>query len=191
MKKLLIQGCVVWLAGLVLSCSSEPIPKPRGYFKIDLPTAEYVSYTLPCPFELEVPKHARIELREKQSVDTCWFNVSYPKLNAKLYVTYLPISNNFDDLIADAYEFAAKHEVKASAMKRSLFEDRENKLYGIMYDIEGEAASQIQFFITDSTRHFLRASLYFNNRPNPDSIAPVLAFLRKDIVHMAESVRWK
>jgi gliding motility-associated lipoprotein GldD len=84
-----------------------------------------------------------------------------------------------------------KHEVKASALKRTMIEDQQNRLDGIIYDIEGEAASQVQFFVTDSTNHFFRGSLYFNVKPNPDSIAPVLSFIREDINHMVRSVRWK
>src|SRR5690606_18002102 len=95
-----------------------------------------------------------------------------------------------DELIRDAYGFAAKHEMKATALKRTLIEDNIHKVHGILYDIQGEAASQVQFFLTDSTRNFLRGSLYFNSKPNPDSLAPVLAFVREDIDHMIRSVRW-
>ena len=176
---------------LFAGCNDDFTPKPRGFFRIDLPEHSYRSFDLKCGASMEVPKYAHIEMRDSVRTDTCWFNVTFPRLNAKLYFTYLPVGNNFETLVQESYGFAAKHEMKASGMKRTQFTDDENKLYGILYDIEGEAASQVQFFLTDSTNHFLRASLYFNHKPNPDSIAPVLAFLREDILHMAESVRWR
>ena len=182
---------LTFIALFFAGCSDDFSPKPRGFFRIDLPEHSYRKLDLKCGASMDVPSYARVELRDSVRTDTCWFNVSFPRLNAKLYFTYLPVGNNFETLVEESYGFAAKHEMKASGMKRTQFTDDENRLYGILYDIEGEAASQVQFFLTDSTNHFLRASLYFNHKPNPDSIAPVLAFLRQDILHMAESVRWR
>jgi gliding motility-associated lipoprotein GldD len=96
-----------------------------------------------------------------------------------------------NDLIDDAYGFAAKHEMKATALRRTLVSDTLRHVHGILYDIEGDAASNVQFFLTDSSHHFLRGALYFFNPPNPDSIAPVLQFVRGDIDHIAQTLVWR
>jgi gliding motility-associated lipoprotein GldD len=177
---------------VLYSCRPDPVPRPRGYFRIDFPEKTYLPFTPSCPFEMEVPAYARVEInREAANADSCWFNVYFPQYKARLHCTYLPVKNNSDDLVRDAYTFAAKHEMKATAIRRTLIEDTERKVFGVVYDIEGEAASQLQFFVMDSTAHFLRGALYFNSRPNPDSLAPVLAFIRGDVMHMTQTVKWK
>lgn len=176
----------------MMSCREDATPKPIGYFRIDLPEHSYVKFDEACPLTMEVPQYSKVELfTDKVSEDSCWFNVYFPRFKARVYCTYMGIDNNFEGLVKDAYSFAAKHEMKASALKRTMVDKPEDQVEGIIYDIEGEAASQVQFFVTDSTNHFFRGSLYFNNRPNPDSIAPVLQFIRDDIGHMVNSVKWK
>jgi gliding motility-associated lipoprotein GldD len=167
------------------------VPKPRGYFRIALPDPEYRLYDSECPLAMEVSTSAKVELfRDRMSVDSCWFNIYYPKYNARIHCTYMPVNNRLPELIEDAYGFAAKHEMKASALRRTMVSDSLRKVYGIVYDIEGDAASNAQFFLTDSTNHFLRGALYFFNPPNPDSIAPVLSFVRGDINRIAQTLQW-
>jgi gliding motility-associated lipoprotein GldD len=93
--------------------------------------------------------------------------------------------------ISKAYDFTLMHEVKATAIRRTQVRIDSTKMYGIIYDLEGEAASQLQFFVTDSLNHFMRGVLYFRNKPNADSLAPCLNFMREDVVHMIETMRWK
>lgn len=190
---ILVSALVIIAAGAFFFLShGSDIPRPRGYFRIDLPEKSYRVYETTCPLQMEVPNYAKVELfKDKMRNDSCWFNVYFPKFNARLHCSYMPVSNNMDRLLHDAYGFAAKHEMKATALKRTIISDSLNQVYGIVYDIEGEAASQLQFFLTDSTSHFFRGSLYFFNAPNPDSIAPVLDFLREDVMHLTETIRWK
>ncbi|MDZ4751287.1 MAG: gliding motility lipoprotein GldD [Flavobacteriales bacterium] len=177
---------------VLASCGEDYLPKPRGYFRIDLPVKNYQLYQSQCPLEFEAPSYSKVQLfTENGSADSCWFNIIFPKFNARIYCTYLPVNNNITELADDAYQFAFKHEMKADAIQRTYFDDKSRGLYGIMYDIEGEAASQVQFFLTDSTKHYLRGALYFDNRPNQDSLAPVLDFIRQDIVRITETLRWK
>ena len=168
------------------------VPKPRAYFRIDLPEKEYRSYESVCPMNLEVSTAAQIEVfRDRQSADSCWFNIYYPRHNVRIHCTYIAVGNRFDELVNDAYGFAAKHEMKASGLRRTMVSDSTRDVHGIIYDIEGDAASNVQFFLTDSTRHFLRGALYFFNAPNPDSIAPVLDFVRSDIDRIAQTLEWR
>ena len=175
-----------------LANSGSSVPKPRGYFRIALPEQSYRMYESICPFKLEVSTAAQMEIfRDRQSVDSCWFNIYYPKYNARVHCTYMPVNNRLPQLIDDAYGFAAKHEMKASALRRTIIGDSLRDVHGIIYDIEGDAASNVQFFLTDSTNHFLRGALYFFNSPNPDSIQPVLEFVRADIDRLAQTLQWR
>jgi hypothetical protein len=174
------------------SGNESSVPKPRGYFRIDIPATAYRSYESECPLMMEVSTSSKIEIfRDRLSEDSCWFNIYYPKLNARIHCTYMSVKNRLPQLIEDAYGFAAKHEMKASALRRTLVSDSLRDVHGIIYDIEGDAASNVQFFLTDSTQHFLRGALYFFNPPNPDSIAPVLAFVRGDIDRLAQTLVWR
>jgi len=180
------------IAILVSGCDESHTPKPKGYYRIELPVKSYTSYKTPCEVKFDVPNYSKLEMvKSSKEGDSCFFNLTFPKLNAKLHCTYVPVRNNYDILINDSYGFAAKHEIRASALKRTQINFPDKKVYGILYDIEGEAASQVQFFLSDSTSHFFRGSLYFYNPPNADSIAPVLAFLREDIVRLTNSLQWQ
>ncbi len=183
-----------WIAALcicLVGCTSEPIPKPRGYYRIELPEKKYSFFETPCHVGFDVPNYSKLEmLKSDPQGDSCWFNLAFPRFNARLHCTYVQVNHNFSSLVEDAYAFAAKHEVKASALKRTPIHSDAKKVYGILYDIEGEAASQVQFFVSDSTEHFLRGALYFFNPPNADSIAPVLDFLKEDIIRLTQSLQW-
>jgi gliding motility-associated lipoprotein GldD len=183
-----LAACAWWWFGM----DQTSAPKPRAYFRIDLPEKEYRSYESVCPMNLEVSTAAQIEVfRDRQSADSCWFNIYYPRYNARIHCTYISVGDKFNELINDAYGFAAKHEMKPSGLRRTMVSDSTRDVHGIIYDIEGDAASNVQFFLTDSTQHFLRGALYFFNAPNPDSIAPVLNFVRGDINHIAQTLVWR
>ena len=177
------------IAFLLSGCDEHYIPKPRGYFRIELPEKQFEVYQTRCPLTTEVPVYAKIEV-VNTGEDSCWFNVVMPRYNARVYCTYVPVQSDLDKLFDDAYKFAFKHEMKADAIQRSTFENDSNRVYGMVYDLKGDVASPIQFFATDSTDHFLRGSLYFNHEPNADSLQPVIDYLREDIVHMMETIQW-
>ncbi len=173
----------------LVSCNNNtPVPKPRGYFRIDLPAKEYKTYDDECPFVFELPVYAFI-IKEKE--DYCWMDLYFPLNKATVYLTYKTINNDLSAHLEDAHEFAYKHTVKADAIEETLFVNDSLKVYGMLYNLKGNTASQVQFYLTDSTTHFLRGSLYFNVSPNKDSLSPVVDFIRDDIVHLMESLRWK
>jgi gliding motility-associated lipoprotein GldD len=180
---------------LVLSaCNSNSYtPKPRGYFKIDFPARSYQTFDQGCQFSFEYPKYAN--LVPENSVDTqpCWYNLAFPQFNGRLHLTYYDISSKkeYENLIEDARTFAFKHTVKANAIDQKLINYPEKKVYGIYYAIEGNTASSVQFFLTDSTKHYFRAALYFNEKPQYDSIQPVVNFIKKDLDRMISTFKWK
>ena len=121
----------------------------------------------------------------------CWFNIEFPDYKGKLHLSYMDVSHNLKLLTDDAHKLAYKHSVKADAIEERLWINDEKNVYGIIYLISGDAASSVQFFVTDSLNHYLRGSLYFDAQPDKDSLAPVINFFRDDIVHLIETLEWK
>lgn len=175
------------------SCGNDYSPKPRGYFKIDLPEKKYQTYTGECPYSFDFPVYAQVQPDSSRGAKPCWINVNYPQFNGRIHLSYQSITSEkqFNQLIEDARTFAFKHTVKATAIDEGMISYPEKKVYGIYYSIEGNTASSVQFFLTDSTKHYLRGALYFNEQPRLDSIQPVLNFIKKDIDLMIRSFKWK
>lgn len=171
------------------SCSdSKSTPRPKGYFRIDFPKEKsYKQYDGECPFTFEIPEYSFL-IKEKED---CWFDIYFPAYKATIYMTYRSVNGDIDTLLNDAHDFAYKHTIKADAIEENIFAKDSSHVFGCLYNIKGNVASQIQFFMTDSTSHFMRGSLYFEARPNKDSIAPVVDFIRDDIEHFMESFEWK
>lgn len=187
MNKTLRWLCFAASLFLMVSCKQHYTPKPYVYFRIDLPNKEYKHFTDSTRYSFDVPTYAFVI---SDSINNNWSNVEFPLNRATVYITYKALNNDFSRCMEESREFVYKHTVKADAIKENYYFDDDKKVYGILYDIKGNAASPIQFFITDSTRHFLRGSLYFSCSPNKDSLAPVVDFLREDIVRLIESMEW-
>lgn len=177
------------VAILLAGCTDDDaVPKPIGYFRIDLPEHAYQTKELNCPFNIEISKHSRLEIFEDQP---CWFNVYYPNLDVRIHLTYRSVDGNLRDFLEEAHKLAFEHQIKANSIKTKRVTRPESDVYGLIYDLEGSVATPFQFYLTDSTDHFLRGSAYFNARPNPDSLKPALAYLEKDLQHFVEHFEWK
>ena len=180
------------LIGLIqISCNEEFIPKPRGYYRIDLPKPTYQIYQDDCPFKFEHQKSATINNDRSRLAEQCWLNIIYPKYKATIHLSYKPVNNNIEKYLNDSYTLVYKHTVKAADISEKLVLNPNKKVYGVIYQIEGEAASACQFHLTDSINHFVRGALYFNVAPNQDSLAPVIAYIQNDIEHFVNSFEWK
>jgi gliding motility-associated lipoprotein GldD len=180
----------------VISCGSDKddivTPKPFAYFRIDLPEKKYSVFSDACPFEFEYPSnYARVLPDSEKNADPCWKNIVYPRFGAEINLSYKPINNNLNTYLDDSWALATRHQVKASGMPETSIRRDSAKVYGLLFEIEGNAASSLQFYVTDSTHHFLRGALYFYAHPNYDSLAPVIAFLKKDVEKMITTLKWK
>jgi gliding motility-associated lipoprotein GldD len=181
---------------VLFSCDPDPedeiiVPKPTAYYRIDLPEKKYVKYDSLCPYSFETPVYSVIRPDARDNSEPCWINVFYPQFKATVHVSYKVINNNLEDYLKDSDMFAKKHTIKANGLNEDLVINDSAKVYGIVYDIKGNTATNLQFFLTDSTRNFLRGSLYFDVAPNIDSVEPVIKFLRKDVMHLIKTFRWK
>jgi gliding motility-associated lipoprotein GldD len=181
-----------------MSCEeSTPIPRPRAYPRVQYPEKVYEPFTAPyCGFSFEKPIYAAIErdttFFDKKAGSDCWFNLNIPALDAKIYCSYYPITNKakFDELVQDAFSMAQKHNIKANYIEEIPIHRPADHVHGIIYNIDGPAASSYQFFLTDSTHNFLRGALYFNTQARPDSLAPVVRFMKKDVNKIVETLKW-
>lgn len=176
---------------LLTACEEEYTPKPRSYFRIDFPEKEYQDLNINCPYVFEYPVYAQISVNPNPDADQCWINIEYPTYKGRLHISYKTVNNNISEYIEDSRTLTYKHTIKATDIREHLISKDSSNVYGLLYDIRGNTASSLQFYLTDSTRHFLRGSLYFDVAPNNDSIAPVLEFIREDIYHMIETFEWK
>lgn len=181
---------------LATACNSGYTPKKRAYFRIPFPEREYRIFDKPgFPYSFEYPVYAGIErdstFFDEEPENPYWINLDFPGLNGKIHVSYKDLRrNDFDKLINDAFKLTFKHTSKATAIRDSVILTP-NGVEGIYFRVGGNAATSRQFFLTDSTRHFLRGALYFDATPNADSLQPVNAFLEADMIHLINTLRWK
>lgn len=177
-----------------ISCNKGQSPRPRGYFRIDLPEKSYRLFDSVYPYTFEFPVYSELLADTHELSEPYWMNLVFPSYKGTIHLSYKPVRSR-DDLMQyfdDARVFAQRHIPKATAIREEVISHDENRVFGLFYQIRGrEAASPIQFYVTDSTAHFLRGALYFEASPNNDSLAPVIRFIEDDIRHMLESLRWK
>ena len=207
---------LITLAAVFLSaCNSTYTSKKKGYFKINLPEHQYISFDKPdFPYSFDYPAYASI-IKDSTYFDSSpenpyWINIDFPKLNARIFLSYKIIGgkamykikqadgsykdsigiNQFDKMVNDAFNLTNKNQAITSSIKDSLFQTR-NGIKGVFFKVGGNAATAKQFFLSDTTKHFLRGALYFDATPNVDSLKPVQDFLQVDIDHLLNSFRWK
>jgi gliding motility-associated lipoprotein GldD len=165
----------------LFSCNQDYLPKPASYPRIDYPAHEYKIYRGDCPFH-----------SSEAGAPPCWLNVDYKLFNAKLHLSYFDFKTKKElyKMTEDAHGFAYKHSSRAEDISESIF-NYGKSIHGVMYEIEGNTASSVQFYATDSVSHYLRGALYFNTHPKRDSLDPVIRFLQADIDTMLHSLKWK
>lgn len=191
---------ISWLCFLALlvaaSCNSPFTPKPRGYYQISFPEKKYQVFNQPgFPYQFELPVYATV-IQDTTFFDTkpdnpWWINIDFPQFSGRIHISYKDLGkNDFSKLVNDAFNLTYKHSYKASGIEDSLI-STPNEVQGVFFRVSGNAATANQFFLTDSTQHFLRGALYFDATPNEDSLLPVNAFLLQDMLHMINTFQWK
>lgn len=177
----------IFVLSLLASCAKEPLPKPNGELRLEYPVAKYEKFQSDCPYSFEYSNFSQIE----NGKNACWYYINYPKMKAKIFITYFPIKNDFNLHVKEAEKLVYEHTIKASSIDTKSFSYPERKIYGNFYELKGQTASNVQFYVTDSTRHFVTANLYFNSRPKPDSLGPAVDYIKKDMLHMIDTFEWK
>jgi len=185
--------CLIISCFFLLSCSSEYLPKPKGYNRIELPKTEYTTLPDSFPYTFEYSKHAKILPDTSWIAEDYWITVFYPRMEASIQITYKPVTDSIiREFLSDSYKLTSQHNVKAYAIEESILE-LPGGLYASFTELEGQVPTQVQFHITDrdSTDHFLRGALYFRTATKNDSLAPVIDYVKKDILHMITTLKWE
>ena len=169
-----------------LSCGDDVLPKPEAYLNLEYKKPDYSPLQLKRPYKFDISSNAIVRDESKN-----WLKIQYPTLKASLDITYRTIDGNLKELLIESEKLVFKHTVKAEQISSNDYVDDKKKVYGTLHEITGNAASQIQFHLTDSTKHFIKGALYFNSKPNYDSILPAVFHIRKDVQKLIETLHWK
>ncbi|MGB3616678.1 MAG: gliding motility lipoprotein GldD [Catalinimonas sp.] len=181
------------LTGLLAACQSDYAPKPKGFNRIDLPEPAYQPLELERPYAFEYSRHAEASDDTSGLSERDWLNITYPQFGARLSLTYKDLHgdpNRLVSLTEDARKLTSKHQIKAYAIEEMVLKTRTGDP-AYVFELEGEVPSQFQFYTTDSTDHFLRGALYFRTASANDSLAPVIEYIKNDIVHLLNTLAWK
>lgn len=171
---------------IFLGCKVDTLPKPKAYLALKYPVKQYKNLQLQRPYTFKVSKNATVINKPNN-----WLSIQYPKLKASVDITYRPLQNNIAEVLKEAEKLVFKHAVKAEQIIPKDFTNYNKRVFGSMYQITGNAASHLQFHVTDSTKNFIKGSLYFYAKPNYDSILPAVAYIKSDVLKLVESLEWK
>ena len=177
---------LLYFLSIFLSCKDTVLPKPKAYLSLTYPEKTYKKLKFKRPYNFKILQNS-VVIDDKNN----WLKIKYPKLKASIDITYRPVKNNIKELLTEAEKLVFKHTAKAEQIISKEFINKEKSVYGSIYEITGNAASHIQFHATDSTKHFLKGSLYFFAKPNYDSILPAVNYIKEDILHLVETLEWK
>lgn len=192
-----------WLPALLLggvaACSTgdsdggDYTPKPKGYNRIDLPPHAYQPLAPGHPYTFQYSRYARVLRDSSYLAQPHWINVYYPRLQANVQITYADIKNKpqlYHKMLEDARKLTSKHEIKATAIDENILKTPGGQRVAV-FELQGEVPSQFQFYTTDSTRHFFRGALYFRTATANDSLAPVIDYVKKDIVQLLNTLQYR
>lgn len=171
---------------MFISCKEAVLPKPAAYLSLEYPKKEYKKLAVKRPYSFDVLKTTTIV-----DEDNNWLKITYPNLKASIDITYRPVENNLKELLTEAEKLVFKHAVKAAQIIPKDFTNAKKRTFGTLYEITGNAASHLQFHVTDSTNNFIKGSLYFYAKPNYDSILPAVAYIKNDVLQLIETLAWK
>lgn len=189
MKKLILLAAFLVLIG---ACSQDYMPKPKGYNRIPLPEHQYIQLSDSFPYQFEYSKYAQIVLDSSWMREPYWIDIYYPEFVANIQITYKAIeqdSTKLQEYLNDSYKLTAKHQIKAYSIEESIIQTP-NHHTAVVAELSGEVPTPFQFYSTDSAQHFIRGALYFRTASKNDSLAPVIDYVKKDIIHMLNTLTW-
>jgi len=198
MRKHLLAIAVTLITTAIFTACGESeeegfIPKPRSYFRIEFPDKDYQAFEDDCPYTFNYPSYSHVVQSAHSNPEQCFKNIMFPYYKATMFCTYLKLDSTSDFQMQSEYSrgLAYEHRVKASGIQEREYLNYDKGVYGTTYEIQGEAACNYLFYLSDSTEHFFSASLYFEVIPNYDSLKPVIDYIKQDIQVMIESFEWK
>lgn len=181
-------------ASLLLACKNDnPIPKPPTYLRTELPDHSYRVVSIECPYELKLAELYNYKPCVFEKSNFCMQQIDLGPLNGSLFLYYIhiPSKDSLPAIINYANDKVDEHKIKADKIDFIQFIDKEKRVYGTLFELKGNVATNFQFYLTDSTNNFVRGEVLLNCRPNYDSLRPSLAYLKVDILEMLENFKWK
>lgn len=185
MKDFIYKLSLLVLALAFASCKEEVVPKPSSFLRLEYPAPQYVNYDADCSIRFKTNNLSVVKEND------CSFEINYPRMKATIYLTHKPVVNNIDNLLRDAQKLTYEHVIKADDILEQPFINKKKRVYGMFYEVGGNAATNAQFYLTDSTKNFLTGSVYFYAKPNFDSILPAAEYLKEDMRRIMETLEWK
>lgn len=178
---------------LFFSCGGDYLPRPKGYNRIDIPEHAFTVLEKDLPYRFEYSKYSQVEPDSFNLQEKNWINLHYRELGARVHLTYKPILEKEENLKAylnDALALTAKHQVKAYGIEEGVLKNPQGYT-GLVAELSGEVPTQFQFYVTDSTHHFLRGALYFNTAVKNDSLAPIIEYIKVDMMHLINTLEFE
>jgi len=169
----------------LFSCGNESVPKPKSHLSLEYPNATFETLETNCSYQFDVNNFSLVKDKN------CSFEIHYPKMKATIYLTHKTVNNNITALLRDAQRLTYEHVIKADDITEQPFVNHKKKVFGMFYQVGGNAATNAQFYVTDSTKNFVTGSVYFYTKPNYDSILPASKYVQDDMRHIMETLEWK
>lgn len=189
---------IILAVGFLFSCNSEyhPETKRKGYFRIDFPEKNYQVFdSSGYPYTFEYPVYGYVTKDSTffdDKAEDWWINIDFPQFNGRAFISYKKIGdNNFEKLVNDAFTLRSKQHINISTGIEDSLMRTPNGVEGVYFSLGGNTATANQFFLTDSVRHFLRGALYFDATPNADSLGIVNDYLKKDLLHLINTLKFR
>jgi gliding motility-associated lipoprotein GldD len=168
------------------------IPKPPTYLKLDLPEHSYQIYSSPCGYSFEASSLFEVkDVYDTTGIITCHKDIKIPKLNAVMHFSFIPMKEPLSTYVNFSNDKVDEHKLKATAIEDEQIIRSKDNVFGTFFELQGDVASPFQFYLTDSTDNFVSGVIYFNNRPNYDSLRPTLDYLKIDLMQMMKTFKWK
>jgi len=177
---------IFFLTITITSCKEDILPKPKAYLSLKYPEKTFNSFNANYPYTFEIASSTNIIKQPNY-----WLKITYPKLKASIDITYRPVNGNLKELLTEAEKLVFEHTIKADQISSNTYENKNKKVYGSIYEITGNSASNVQFHVTDSSKNFLKGSLFFYSKPNYDSIIPAVDYIKQDMIHLIETLKWR
>lgn len=193
MKKIQLNIILILSVILLIACENKNYtPKPKAYPRIYFPEKEnFVQYqNAECPYTFQYPNYARIQIENKEK--PCWFNIYFKDFNATIYMSYKSIGKDIsmEKVLEDAHKLTYAHTKKADYIDEAIIKNK-NGVKGQLAEVGGNVATNVQFYLSDDEKNYIRGALYFESAPNIDSVQPMVDFIKKDMLHIFETFEWR
>jgi gliding motility-associated lipoprotein GldD len=202
--------CFVFAMLIFFACGSDKnekynkvkVPDDKSNYKVNVPTEntgpapeltkhEYTKYQSNCGFKFDLSKLYKVnDIEIEKSGSMCYKKIDLGKLNGEINFLYLKMQEPLSTYVNYSNDQVDGHKIKANAINDLRIINKKNRVFGTFFELKGDVATPFQFYLTDSTKYFVRGEVLFNCRPNYDSLLPSINYLKTDLLHLIETFEW-